>query len=351
MFGLYRFILAINVVLFHILSVPEIGPFAVYSFFVLSGFLMTHIMQRTYGYTANGMIRYAINRFFRLYPVYWALLIITLMMNLWIGNDFFISFHPSMQLPQTVSEIFANIFMIFPELSPRAYSPRLAPATWALTIELFFYLLIALGISRNKLLSTLWFSLSALYFLYENIVLKIYGFGYGTFIAASLPFSLGAVLYFYIKEISYFLDRLKLFTLPVCTILFAINLIICIIINLVNIDELWKYNLLCSGINLILSALMVIRLSVVRTQDPILKYIDRITGDLSYPVYLFHWAATCFAAWLVYEAPVKNTITFTLGLIITILISIVINKLVNEKIEVIRNKLKKGLKSNKMLKN
>jgi len=351
MFGLFRFILALNVVLFHILSVPEIGPFAVYSFFVLSGFLMTHIMQQTYGYSANGILKYGINRFFRLYPVYWALLIITLIMNLWIGNDFFISFHPSMQLPQTFSEIFANIFMIFPELSPRAYSPRLAPATWALTIELFFYLLIGLGISRNKLLSTLWFSLSLLYFLYENIVLKIYGFGYGTFIAASLPFSLGAVLYFYTKDLSHILDKLKILTLPVCTTLFTLNLTVCVTINHMNIYGQWKYSILCAGLNLILSALMVVRLSVFRTQNPTLKYIDRVMGDLSYPVYLFHWAATCFAAWLVYEAPVKNTITFTLGLIITILISIVINKLVNEKIEVIRDKLKKDLKSNKMLKN
>ena len=61
MFGVYRFLLALNVVFYHVLDVPGIGPLAVYSFFVLSGFLMTMIMQQTYGYSVTGIKKYAIN--------------------------------------------------------------------------------------------------------------------------------------------------------------------------------------------------------------------------------------------------------------------------------------------------
>ena len=53
--GIYRFLLALNVVIFHLLDVPAIGPFAVFSFFVLSGFLMTLIMKETYGYSLSGL--------------------------------------------------------------------------------------------------------------------------------------------------------------------------------------------------------------------------------------------------------------------------------------------------------
>lgn len=47
-------LLAFEVVVFHLLSVPIIGRYAVMSFFVLSGFLMTTIMHQTYGYTLKG---------------------------------------------------------------------------------------------------------------------------------------------------------------------------------------------------------------------------------------------------------------------------------------------------------
>ena len=71
MFGIWRTLLAIEVVAYHILPLPLIGRYAVFSFFVLSGFLMTEIMQRAYGYTPGGSVRYLANRALRLLPSYW----------------------------------------------------------------------------------------------------------------------------------------------------------------------------------------------------------------------------------------------------------------------------------------
>ena len=55
MFGTYRILLAIMVVLLHYADVPMIGQYAVFAFFSLSGYLMTFIMQQNYGYTARGI--------------------------------------------------------------------------------------------------------------------------------------------------------------------------------------------------------------------------------------------------------------------------------------------------------
>ena len=150
MFGIFRFVLALNVVLFHILAIPEVGPLAVYSFFILSGYLMTYIMQETYGYSYAGIRKYALNRFFRLYPVYWALLLVSVILVLFTDANYFALFHNKMTLPSNPTEVMANVLMIYPELRPGDYSVRLAPATWALTIELFFYLLIGIGISKTQ---------------------------------------------------------------------------------------------------------------------------------------------------------------------------------------------------------
>ena len=77
MFGILRTLLAINVVLLHIFNVPKLGNYSVSFFFVLSGFLMTLIMNKTYGFTSSGVVFFWKNRILRLYPVYLVLLSIT----------------------------------------------------------------------------------------------------------------------------------------------------------------------------------------------------------------------------------------------------------------------------------
>jgi peptidoglycan/LPS O-acetylase OafA/YrhL len=69
LFGIFRFTLALNVMIFHVMAIKVIGPYAVYSFFILSGFLMTTIMKNTYGYTVSGFKSYAYNRLLRIFPI------------------------------------------------------------------------------------------------------------------------------------------------------------------------------------------------------------------------------------------------------------------------------------------
>jgi len=67
------------VVLVHYAFVPPfIGFYMVFGFFVLSGYLMTFIMHKKYGYSVRGVGAYALNRFLRIYPLYWACFVFAL---------------------------------------------------------------------------------------------------------------------------------------------------------------------------------------------------------------------------------------------------------------------------------
>jgi peptidoglycan/LPS O-acetylase OafA/YrhL len=332
-FGIYRFILAVNVVVYHILEVPSIGPYAVYSFFVLSGFLMTMIMQETYGYSLSGFKSYAFNRFLRLYPVYWALLVIIVIFILVVGQDFSLAFHPTMMIPDDSGSWIANLFMVYPQFEPVLYPVRLAPATWALTIELVFYLLIGLGLSKSKMLTTIWFLSSLAWVLWTNVSIGKWGIGYGDIFIASLPFSIGALVYHYKSSVSGFINKIGV--LPILSI-FIINILTVVACHYFWVDKFWFFNAVGTWVNLIFSGIVTILL-LEHGRSYLSKKTDRFLGDLSYPIYIFHWSGASLASWLITSDHSKGFWVFSLGLGLTILISIFVNKCVNDNVEKLRN--------------
>lgn len=138
---LFRFLSALAVVIFHytytgfmenyapIANFPALREVTRYFymginfFFVISGFVI--LMS-----VAEGSAKkFIISRFVRLYPAYWAALIITSIVTLYWGGDVF-----SITLPQ----FFANTSMLNEAMN---YKP-IDGAYWTLYIELKFYLLV-----------------------------------------------------------------------------------------------------------------------------------------------------------------------------------------------------------------
>src|SRR5690349_13740404 len=130
MFGFYRAFLAMTVVLLHLYGIPRIGNYAVFAFFILSGFLMTMIMQDQYGYTAKGRVKFAVNRALRLYPIYFYSAVISLVLIFVLGEDFLTRYTRHIYLPTDFVGIFSNVTMIFPAWIPHRLDPILSPATW-----------------------------------------------------------------------------------------------------------------------------------------------------------------------------------------------------------------------------
>ena len=77
MFGSFRFILALMVLTTHIGGIEVVAGIAVWGFFMLSGFLMTAILNNKYGFSPVGLVYYAKSRAMRLLPTYWFSVILT----------------------------------------------------------------------------------------------------------------------------------------------------------------------------------------------------------------------------------------------------------------------------------
>src|SRR6185437_15833372 len=133
-FGVFRLLLALFVTIAHLSPVISIniGAYSVSAFFIISGYLMTYILNTTYGFTYVGLRKYYINRFLRIYPLYFLVLIMTLI---------FFFFNNALKITQTFVSWLHNITIIGigPYFNSNLEPSRLIPPAWALHNELIFY--------------------------------------------------------------------------------------------------------------------------------------------------------------------------------------------------------------------
>lgn len=337
MFGTYRTFLALMVVALHLGGLPKIGVYAVFGFYCLSGYLMTLIMLTNYGYTASGMTKYAINRFLRIYPVYWVSILMSAALIWYLGNSFTASYQPSMYLPGNFLELFKNLIIFFPFIE----SPRLTPPAWALTVEVFFYILIGIGVSKSKRSTLIWVGLSLLYHAGALIFQIGWNHRYFTIFAASLPFSTGALIFHYRHECSQTINRLKGR---------AYNYLPYFLVSAILVN--WKLGHVlnqATGIffysNYILCALMVVVLSDRKSLPYISKKFDKWMGDFSYPIYLIHYQVGLIVVVLFAASGIElkrpDLILMAVSIPVIFVISWIITVTVEKPIELIRSNIKK----------
>jgi peptidoglycan/LPS O-acetylase OafA/YrhL len=173
--GLIRLLLALSVVAAHSHTIIGLkfvgGPVAVQSFFIISGFYMSLILNEKYVGVNNSYRLFITNRFIRLFPIYWAILIATLLAC--VGFGLITKGQSFSRLDSYLSVKFnflsfsyliaSNIFIfgqdvvmflgIRPEngtlffttnfwnTNPRLDSFLMIPQAWSLEIELIFYLI------------------------------------------------------------------------------------------------------------------------------------------------------------------------------------------------------------------
>ncbi|WP_191859186.1 acyltransferase family protein [Hanstruepera ponticola] len=335
MFGTLRTLLAINVILLHIFNIPTLGNYSVSFFFILSGFLMTYIMHNTYGYKVSGFKVFWLNRALRLYPVYIVIMIFT-MITLYFFND--IIRHKAIFYPNNLLEWVYNITMYYPKIIPHQVEPRLVPPSWALTNELTFYLLISIGISKSKKRTLIWLFLSVLYFVATYLFYDIPTYRYSAIPASSLPFALGASLYWY-------KDRLKF----KAYIYYPIILYLIFILNGLYSNEL---NLIVNDIsiylNMFLSLLIIYLLFNLKPKNKKKFNYDSYLGQYSYPLYLSHFFVAILYSGIigigVFDNSFKiNFIGLPLYFILLFVFNFIIVHLVDSRVNKIKEKIKKTL--------
>lgn len=171
--GLIRLLLAVAVVVYHSYYLfgekMTGGIVAVQAFYIISGFYMAMILNEKYTERKGSWKLFITNRFLRLYPVYWVVLIIAILVSVigyygW-GQPFYlyawITKWENMPWLAIVFFIFANLFMFgsdwmfFMGLNRESgaleftkncfnYKPMsmhflFVPQIWTLGIELMFY--------------------------------------------------------------------------------------------------------------------------------------------------------------------------------------------------------------------
>jgi peptidoglycan/LPS O-acetylase OafA/YrhL len=350
MFGIWRTLLAIEVVAFHLLFLPFIGAYAVFSFFVLSGFLMTHIVHSTYGYSPGGLARYLGNRALRLYPSYWFALCLSIALIWVVGAPLVAAYHPAITMPATTTAWIENLTMIFPAVVPRDVMPRLIPLTWALTVEIVYYVLIGLGLSRTRTITALWLAASIAYAIVarslhhpkDSVDEIIPIFQYSAVAAGSLPFALGALVWHYRQGLCGWLER---FHIGNPCLLIVMRWALYIIVAVIQARLGWKGLVMIGNwLNVGLSGLIVCTLFHFRPA-PRWRAIDRAVGDYSYPIYLLHMQMGLLAAVLLFGSPVtgrslNSLAVFGLGLFLTCLAGTVCARLIDPAAEKLRSRIK-----------
>lgn len=298
MFGILRTLLACMVLFGHLTDQWQIGTYAVFAFYVISGYLMTVIMHESYGYSMQGRKHFATNRFLRLYPSYWAVLIISVAVLFFVGAEFAGRYNDLIVLPASFRE-WASVFsMLYIAEFPNKVAPNLAPTTWAITVELFFYLLICLGLSKTKLRTMIWLLASFAYVVYCQVTQAPWPYKYFPIPAASLPFAIGAFIYFRKRE-GYLSISESWVTAPLTlTVLLVGNAIATLIYP--------YYFQTGFYVSFFISILLCYELAMQRKWPGLNAKCDKIIGDYSYPIYLMHWQIGLLASFLLFDQPIKT---------------------------------------------
>lgn len=333
MFGLYRTLLACVVVYHHLAKIPVAGQYAVHGFFVLSGYLMTSVMHRNYGYGVGGRLSFAANRALRLYPSYFATLLLSVGTIALIGEAATQTFRSSFYLPANATQWLMNATMVYWDIYPQTVMPRLSPATWALTLELFYYLLIALGVSRNKGVTVAWFLLGLAFHAYGVLTGQGEDFRYFHLLSGSLPFSVGALIYHYRDRLPKVAMRADL----------ASAVAVVLMLGLSALAALKIVPTVTFYLNVVLSGVAV-WVMINCTGN---RVMDAKIGNFSYHIYILQWAAGVLVFDFVLHRPaptlsLAGLVGATLAIVVSVVISLAMTKVIDEPIERLRRRLRKS---------
>ncbi len=289
MFGAYRLTLALFVILTHIGGIEVIAGIGVWGFFMLSGYLITGVLNTRYGFNGPGLVGFWTSRALRLYPTYWLIcgmtfLLITLGSPLLDPQSVNTSFGPLSSLREWLSAIF-----IFGHttLGVGRVEHALSPSIWAVDVELLMYIVSCLFLSRSIVVARtttilLFMAFPALWYVAKGIIRAgdmetggqlIYSF----LPAALLPYGIGATLWFY-KE------RLK----PLRPTWPRFGFIALLLSLLVAFSDQWSITATYILSLPVLAFAMTLLANAPKKAR--LKRIDDVMGHMSYPVYLTHFA-------------------------------------------------------------
>lgn len=266
---------------------------------------------------------------------------------LWIvGEENSRSYRVFLFLPQTAAQWAQNLTFVYWAAFPWDIQPRISPPTWALTVELLYYICIGLGVSRSRRLTFFWL-LSSVFvtcFLWTRVDGE--RFLEGHLLAGSLPFAIGSAAFHWRQEL---LD-IGAKICPRGNWIFWSCGIFALSVGLTGLGKLFAplESLIFAGhiVNLILGCGVVVRLSSLRASNHFERR-DRSIGDYTFPIYLLHWQIGLAVSMLLFRRPVlgfhlQGITAYLLAIAGTIGVSWLLIRFVDTPLQGLRKRLRRA---------
>lgn len=343
--GSIRFLLALSVVFSHMSynsgHVLVGGKVAVQLFYVISGFLIMHVLQTNKAYGLN-YLKFYKSRFFRLYPLYILIFLVTLTLKLIFSNHIGLIFS-SVNLTSKVLIIVTNLILVGQDVllflkstnfdisivtnladSTKSFinlhTALVVPQAWSLSLEILFYILAPFVLKDIRRI-VFFFSCSLLL----KIFLIQFDFGlvdpwsYRFFAAELWLFLLGSLI---CKFKQYFSIQLR----PVYPTL----------INILAFIFYFYFDF--SGKDILLLLLFSLSLPYFFLFQNT-NLFDKVIGELSYPIYISHLLVLVIVNRINLFNLKEDSLGFAIFCVTTILLtSFLLNKYFVARIEVYRQK-------------
>ncbi len=334
MLGGLRFVLALLVVVTHLSGAPawgHLGGFAVFGFYLLSGYLMTMVLHEVYDFR---FAAFAANRALRLFPVYFVVAGATLLLILPLQPEA-TAYHYAYGIRTGHWDLAGNLLLAPFELYDRKF--RLVPPTWSVGVEIINYALLWLFVARRPAWALGTFVCAVAYHLIALGLGSGLWYRYQPFYAAVLPFSLGALVYFSQPQIRRVGDRTARLTAGVACSAWVGGLIACGILGShasASFDLFYYFNLVA------LAGLVAALTHPAWSGQ--FAVAGKFLGDLAYPIFLVHWLIGFIVVLALPEGPVRGWHVLINALPGILLAAWALVKFTNAVVEPARNAIRAG---------
>jgi peptidoglycan/LPS O-acetylase OafA/YrhL len=354
--GLIRFLLALAVATEHASGKSYFPGFmAVQSFYIISGFYMSLILNEKYLHKKNAYKLFISNRFLRLFPSYWVVVLLTIFFSLTVYEvthhvngmrlSAYFQHYKELNFTSFAFLVFTNICVFFQDTvcflgldkhtgslyftsnfyssDPPLYSFLLIQPAWTVGLELMYYLIAPFLVKRSLyiILGIMFLSL-ALRLILISVGLSHDPWNYRFFPTELLFFLLGTISYRIYIAIK---DKLPgLNYAPVIIKASFIGVVLfTICYRLVQRVPGQEY------LPILYYLIFFCTLPFIFSYTKKSKF-DRFIGDLSYPIYISHMLIMDICATLHIPLGIGFTILIS---VLSVVFAILINKLLNDKIE------------------
>jgi peptidoglycan/LPS O-acetylase OafA/YrhL len=321
--GWFRLFLAVVVVLFHTSKFVFFGFWAVFVFFILSGYWIAEMYREKYSEVERPFITFELSRILRIFPTFLAC---ALLAALVIGSGYGDLERKTLEDPVWLARSLAMF-------GASSLTPRLIETQWSLDIEVQFYLFFPLLFATMRKPHAVKVAICTLY-----LFLLLLAFGFAHSLAVYLPFFMAGVL---VSELKWRSSKLTL----------DISLALAfIVLGFLAINPETRSSILTQGrvelagtnvtrlVDTLLALLAIPFLSInVRNKE---SKLGAHAGNLSFPLYLVHWIVLGPYVAFCGEMSMRDRLPyFALYLLACFAVSIVIYRFVDRPVDAWRRAL------------